>query len=252
MDFLFLAFLFLLGLVSGAIATVGAGSAFIIFGALIFFGLSAQEALGTFKLAYLPMAVATVFYFVRKEKINWNLALPITFATLFGSALGAVIALSVGEQFLKDASAFFMLLIAFFLLAKKDFGISHRKFEEKEFKKRFFLAMPAASVFGVYAGFFGGGVGIVRSVLFAGLGLTFVEAMASKAFVSMLSGAVSAIVFFSAGQFNWEFGIPLAIGMLAGGLMGAKLSLKLGNEFMRMFLIALSIIFAAAIFLKII
>ena len=103
----------------------------------------------------------------------------------------------------------------------------------------FFLIM-------IYGGFFGGGAAsfaIYTLVYF--LGMTYIQANATDFIAWTFLSATALIVFLFSGLVNFQLGIPLMIGMYAGGALGAKTALEKGNAWVR--IVFITVLAASAV-----
>ena len=89
---------------------------------------------------------------------------------------------------------------------------------------------------GFYDGFIGPGTGIFFVVCFISiLGFDFLHASANAKMVNLATNFGSITLFVLKGKIMWIFALPMAFCNALGGWIGAKLALKNGNEFIRIF-----------------
>jgi len=99
----------------------------------------------------------------------------------------------------------------------------------KKVKKVYVLLFGAA--IGVINGFFGGGGGMVVVPLLTKLfGLEQKKAQATALFVILPISLVSTIVYLCCNSISFKQGWPVMLGIVAGGIIGAKLLNKLKNK----------------------
>jgi uncharacterized membrane protein YfcA len=93
------------------------------------------------------------------------------------------------------------------------------------------------------------GVGIF---LLAGLvlsaGYNLVGANALKNLIVLVFTAAALVVFVRNGQVQWTLGLLLAAGQALGAWVAVRLALKRGAEFVRLFVIAVIVLSAGALF----
>lgn len=101
------------------------------------------------------------------------------------------------------------------------------------------LLVVSGVLIGAVNGFFGGGGGLICVPVLGGItGLSAKEAHATAILVILPLSVVSAAVYAFSGSWKWASGLPVAAGVVAGGILGALLLKKLSNK-------VVSIIFAA-------
>jgi uncharacterized membrane protein YfcA len=87
---------------------------------------------------------------------------------------------------------------------------------------------------GIYGGFFSGGyVTILTAVYVALFRLSFVEAIATTKLINVFSSAIATGVFMWHGLVDYRLGLILGVTMFAGALVGARLAIKVGDEWLR-------------------
>jgi uncharacterized membrane protein YfcA len=89
---------------------------------------------------------------------------------------------------------------------------------------------------GFYDGFIGPGTGSLLVLGFVAiLGFDFLHASANAKMVNLATNFGSICLFVLKGKIIWAIAIPMAFCNAIGGWMGAKLAIKKGNEFIRIF-----------------
>ncbi|MBR6778981.1 MAG: sulfite exporter TauE/SafE family protein [Clostridia bacterium] len=87
------------------------------------------------------------------------------------------------------------------------------------------------ALIGIINGFFGGGGGMVVVPLLTNLfGLEQKKAQATALFVILPISIVSAIVYLCYNSVDFKTGWPVLLGIVAGGVVGAKVLNKLNNK----------------------
>ena len=98
-----------------------------------------------------------------------------------------------------------------------------------------------AFAIGFYDGFFGPGTGTFLIVGFVALcGKSMTRATADAKVVNFASNLMSVITFGMAGIIAWNIALPMAVGQLAGGIVGARLAIKGGAKLIRMMVLVVS------------
>jgi uncharacterized protein len=89
-------------------------------------------------------------------------------------------------------------------------------------------------VLGLYGGFFSGGyVTILTAIYVALFRLSFIEAVATTKLLNIFSSSVSTGVFIWHGLVDYRLGLILGAAMFVGAFIGARLAIKIGNEWLR-------------------
>ena len=94
--------------------------------------------------------------------------------------------------------------------------------------KRIFLMVSAGVITGFVNGLFGGGGGmVVVPILIYLLGYEVKTAHATAILIILPISFISAIIYAYSGVFDTDVGLPAAIGVVLGGIAGAKLLTRL-------------------------
>ena len=148
--------------------------------------------------------------------------------------LGSNLLTKVHNDFMKPLLLVVLTLIAIYTFTKKNFGQhQHKEWSEK---KLFFLAIIMSICLGFYDGFIGPGTGSFLVLGFVSvLGFDFLHASANAKMVNLATNFGSICLFILKGKIIWAIAIPMAICNAIGGWIGAKLAIKRGNGFIRIF-----------------
>ena len=98
--------------------------------------------------------------------------------------------------------------------------------------------LGAQVLLSVYAGYFGGGVGIVNLAMLSALGMTDIHAMnALKVVLGGVINGVAVVAFIAARAIYWPQAAVTTLGAIVGGYFGAHYSLKMPQAWIRQFVI---------------
>jgi len=116
------------GLVVGAVTgLVGAGGGFLVVPALVLLGgMPINLAIGTSLLVIAMKSFAGFAGFLGHTPLDWALALPITGVALAGSFVGSALSARVEPQALRQGFGWFVVAMAFFILAQEVPGLLGR------------------------------------------------------------------------------------------------------------------------------
>ncbi len=225
-------------LCGGALNSVAGGGSFFTFPVLLWAGLGPVAANVTSAVALWPGSVASTWAYrreLRKEsKGLWALSL----ASLVGGGLGAAF-------LLRTSDATFAKLIPWLLLgATVLFAASNRLVPRLQR-----LIGPRApwpgwlpllqGLIALYGGYFGGGMGILMLAAYALCGMTDLHAMnARKSLQGAVTNGIAIIAFVAAGKVNWQAGLLMTSGAIAGGWGGAVLARRVDGRRVRPLVVA--------------
>lgn len=178
-------------------------------------------------------SIASIQY-LKNVDMKWKLLLIMAFFSCISAFFGSYILTIVSNDFMKPLLLVILILLAIYTFIKKDFG-SHKPKEISE-NKLIYYGILISSFIGFYDGFIGPGTGSFLIVAFIViLGFDFLHASANAKMVNIASNIGSLILFISKGKILWVMAIPMAFCNGLGGWIGARLAIKRGNQFIRVF-----------------
>ena len=202
--------------------------------------LAVSSIIGSLKIPAFSGTSFAANQYLKKVDINWKL-LSIMAIVAFASAfLGSNLLTKVHNDFMKPILLVVLTLIAIYTFTKKDFGIHQAK--EHTVKRQLLLAVSMSICIGFYDGFIGPGTGSFLVLGFVSvLGFDFLHASANAKMVNLATNFGSICLFVLKGKIIWAIAIPMAVCNAAGGWIGAKLAIKKGNGFIRIFFLVVVI-----------
>lgn len=231
MDIVTLALPLAAGIVGGAMNALAGGGTFATLPALIAIGLPANLANATSNVALLPGAATSAWAF-RKELgplggVGWRTLAAITFvAGLVGSLL---LVLTPARAF--DVIIPWLLLFALLVMV---FGTRASTWLHARVTIGKPTLIVAQAFVGVYGGYFGGGVGLITTAIYGLLAHVSPRAMfAPRLLMLGLANFAAAIVFAAFGMIVWWACLPMLVGSVIGGWLGAKVGKRLSPGLVR-------------------
>jgi uncharacterized membrane protein YfcA len=225
----------LASLAAGTVDAIAGGGGLITLPALLTAGLLPHNALATNKGQSVWGSGAALVAFWRAGRVDRKQALfafPLGFA---GAFAGALVVSAIDKQALKPIVIAMLIGAAVLLVVRKPSR------DHDATRPRWWIAALLALVIGAYDGFFGPGTGTFLIVGFVTLcGRSLVHASADAKVVNFASNLASLIVFARAGFVVWQLALPMAVGQLIGGLIGAQLAMKGGERVVRIVVLTVS------------
>jgi hypothetical protein len=234
------------GFFASVLNVIAGGGSFLTLPLLIFFGLPAVEANGTNRLGIIAQNVGGVWGFHRHGVLDWRWALRASLPALAGAALGAWLALQVGDREFRRILATLMVVVTLWTLL--DRGGRAAAALRRLPHQRLILAGAFALV-GVYAGFVQAGVGFFVLALTTVAGLDLVRGNAVKLVVILLTTCLALALFAWAGKVDWVAGAALAVGSFAGSLLGVRLTVLKGHAWVQGVVTVAIVVFAVKLWL---
>ncbi len=232
-----IALLAVTALFAGTVDAIAGGGGLITLPALLAAGVPTQLSFGTNKGQSVWGSGAALLAFWRAGRVDRRQALfafPLAFA---GSAIGARLVLGIDKQALDPIVIAMLVGAALLLMIKKP----SRDTDEPATLRTFAIALVLAFVIGAYDGFFGPGTGTFLIVGFVALcGKSMTHATADAKVVNFASNLAALATFAQAGTVIWKISLAMAVGQLAGGVIGARLAIKGGARLIRVLVLVVS------------
>ncbi|HMH05693.1 MAG TPA: sulfite exporter TauE/SafE family protein [Terriglobales bacterium] len=232
-------FLFVAGILGGALNAVAGGGSFVAFPALLLTGVPPIPANATNTLALWTGVTASGGAYRSRLEVPRRVLLPLLATSFLGGIIGAFL-------LLKTPPLTFMRVLPWMMLgATLLFMFGNRLARGRVSsvgRDATAVAILGAAIFelvvSVYGGYFGGGVGIINLAMLAAVGMTDIHAMnALKSVLGMAINGIAVLLFIVKGAIYWPQGLVMIVGALIGGYFGAHYAQKLPQAWVRRFVI---------------
>jgi uncharacterized protein len=184
--------------------------------------------IGTTAVAVALTAYANLFTHWRAGTVRWKPAILFALPGVIGAAIGAQIGKVFPSTQLLFLFAILMIVIAVLMLRSGGSSSANPKPARKSMLAWIF---PVGFGVGLLSGFFGigGGFLIVPGLMFA-TAMPLLNAVGSSLFSVGMFGTTTGITYALAGLVNWLIVVEYLAGGIPGGIIGARLALKLGTR----------------------
>jgi uncharacterized membrane protein YfcA len=192
------------------------------------------EVAGTNKLGSIFGTTAAALNYRRNIKTDPKLLLAMVLPAFIGSGSGSLLATQISTEQLKVAIVVMLVAVFAYTLARPDLG----KVEvlKGAAKRQRTVGAIAGLTIGFYDGFIGPGTGtLLMIVLVAALGFAFIGASAIAKVVNVATNFASILVFGISGSIMWVVGLAVGICNLVGGIIGSRVAIRRGSDFVRKF-----------------
>jgi uncharacterized membrane protein YfcA len=235
-----------IGIFSGGInAIVGSGT-FFSFPLLLWMGVPPIAANATSKVGLWPASLTAAHTYLpelrqAKDRLFWRCVI-----ALAGGTLGAFLLLATSEALFTQLIPWLIggatLLFAF------SRQIVHRVARLGS-RANTFLMLFTEFVAAAYGGYFGAGVGVVlMAALALGGELDPQMANAQKNLYAALNNGAAVLIFILQGAVRWSYVVPLIVGAVVGGYLGARVARIVPGNLLRQIVIAVGAALTALYF----
>jgi len=192
---------------------------------------SVVTLLGTNKLVSMTGTGFSAYRFSRQIPFNFKILFPAIISAFIFSFLGAYTVSVVSNDFLKPFFTFLLLAVFGFTLRSKNFGLVDH---DPHVQIHLWKPVLIGSLLGFYDGFFGPGTGSFLIIAFVGLlGMTFVQGSAYAKMINLTTNLAAVLLFVFKGTFLFQYALPMILFNVGGAMLGVRLALLKGNEFVR-------------------
>ncbi|MFZ5969124.1 MAG: TSUP family transporter [Bacillota bacterium] len=239
------------GFLAQFIDSIAGGGGLISIPALMAFGISPHFALGTNKFGAMFGTVSSTIGFVKSKKVHIPMLKYLVPCAAIGAALGVNTVLMINQKYLNGLVLILLFTVSIYTIFKKDMGDEDR-FSGMN-RRNIVIGCIIAFTLGFYDGFFGPGTGsflIFSFITF--LGFDFLYSCGNAKVLNTVSAITSFIVFAINDKIIYSVGIPFAISMILGAIVGTKMAIQNGKRLIKPIFILISVSFIIKLSLNII
>ncbi|MBS2018544.1 MAG: sulfite exporter TauE/SafE family protein [Deltaproteobacteria bacterium] len=248
------ALLFATGTIGGALNAVAGGGSFIVFPTMLFAGVPPVAANATTAAALWPAGLASAVAYRRELPKERKTLVVLAAASALGGTLGAKLLLLTSDET-------FAKLVPFLLLAASavfTFGprLTKRSSEPRPAGEGAAPVSLAAGAFvqlliASYGGYFGGGMGILMLATLTLMGMANIHEMnALKIVLGILINGAANIAFLLAHKVQFDVAIPVVLGAITGGWLGAATARRFDPKKVRLVVMIFAWSLTAFFFVK--
>ena len=236
---------------AGAVNALAGGGTLITFPVLVAIGVPPVEANVTNTVALCPGYLGATFAQLGdvrgREKRLW-LLLP---AAAIGGIVGGLLLLHTGERTFRMLIPFLILLASVLLALQEPIRSRLMRRAGKSAAISEYWAVFPVGLAAVYGGYFGAGLSvIVLSVLGVTIDDSLTRLNAFKQAIAFCANTAAAILFLFSGFVHWSMMVVMALGSLAGGVLGGKLAGRIKPAALRWTVVTIGVIVAIIYFMQ--
>ncbi|MGE3965818.1 MAG: sulfite exporter TauE/SafE family protein [Planctomycetota bacterium] len=233
---------FLVGVVAGVVNTMSGGGTYLMLPLLVFCGLEPKVANATNRFAVAFQAVAGAVTLHRRGVVRWRVSVVPTVIAAVGGVAGALLTTRLDPAGFRTVAGWVLLGGIFLLFVQPRraaapataAGAGDGGRSRSELRQLRWGGLLATFVVGVYGGFIGAAVGVVILVFLPRLlGLDLVQGVAVKTLMVFAFSASASVVYIGAGLVEFAASIPVILGYIIGGVLGARLTVAVGDIWVR-------------------
>jgi len=236
-----------LGFVAGVVGSIiGLGGGIIVVPVLTILGFSHPIASSSSLFAAFSNSIASSVSYAKQKRIEYKLGLKLGLMSIPGTILGAFVSSEASPSTFKILFGIVMIASCLYLFLK-------RSMESKSanMTKKMLVISSGISFFaGILSSFFGIGGGIIFvPLMILGIGISVKHATATSQLILMFSSASGMIAHSILGHADFSYALLLGVGAFVGGLVGARLSVDLKENSIKIMICVAMLAAAAKLFI---
>jgi uncharacterized membrane protein YfcA len=236
-----------LGFVAGMVGSIiGLGGGIIVVPTLTFLGVPPALASSSSLFAAFSNSVASTASYAKQRRINYKIGLRLGLMSIPGTILGAILTTEVTPAVFKILFGVVLVASCLYLFLKRNIVQKEASISSRT------IAMSAAISFfaGILSSFFGIGGGIIFvPLMIIGLGLLVKNAAATSQLILLFSSVSGLLTHAFLGHADYAYALLLSSGAFFGGLVGARLSVEIKENSIRIMISAAMVATAIKLFL---
>ncbi|WP_194152320.1 sulfite exporter TauE/SafE family protein [Muricoccus nepalensis] len=234
------------GFFAGTLNAAAGGGSFVSIPAMIFVGLPSVTANASSTVALVPGTLASAWAWRHDFQTLHGIRLPVLLLiSLAGGLAGALLLLATTQRAFDGALPWLLLVGTLAFAFGRPLGAALR--QRVRIGRGAVLA--AQVVLSVYAGYFGGGVGIMMMATWGLLGDIDIKAMSAlRTVLVSVANLVAVACFVVAGSVHWPETLVMLVSAIVGGYAGARLARRVPDRVLRGFVILFSAVMTAVFF----
>ncbi|KHA59971.1 permease [Vibrio variabilis] len=227
--------LFLGSFLANTLASLsGGGAGLLQFPLLIFLGLPFSVALATHKVASVALGIGAAFTHIRNRTFDYRVALYVIAVGSIGAVIGANIVLLIPTDIAETLLGLMILAIGIYSRFKKQLG--QQETPNHRTRTGWFIGGIGLMIIGIINGSLTAGSGLLVTIfLVRWFGYSYKQAVALTLIcVGLFWNGIGGLAIVQAGApIYWPWLPVLLLGSFAGGSLGAYLTTRYSNQFIK-------------------
>ncbi len=205
-------------------------------------GVGFHNAAATSLFLIIVTSLSATLVFRKAHEVDWPMALAMEIPTTAGAFLGGVTSHWIPEKTLMLLLAGLITLAAFFMIrpissradrqsAPKNFWVWQHAWNGQVYSLNLALMFPLMATVGLLTSMTGIGGGVLKvPVMVVLFGVPMHIAVGSSAFMVGLTATAGLLGHATMGHWYWQASLLLAAPVFIGGLIGSRISVRLGTR----------------------
>jgi uncharacterized membrane protein YfcA len=231
-----------IGILTGSITSlIGASGVMIVVPILtMIFSVSVHSAIGTSLFVDVIASITVAYSYYKKGNIEIKSGMWIAASSIFGAQLGTFFASKMGEGNLSSSFGIILLIAGFSMFRKslktkeKSDSVERGTFKFKAKWQEILSTLIIGFGIGILSGIFGAGGGVlILLALTILLSFPLHKAIGTSTLIMAITALSSTFGYGFRGNINYELGILISLGAIAGGIIGSHYTNKVNENVLK-------------------
>jgi uncharacterized membrane protein YfcA len=246
-------FIFVAGLLAGAVNAIAGGGTLLTFPALVWLGRDPITANATNALSLWPGSLAGAYALRRETAEAGPLLRYLIPASVIGSLIGGLLLLATPVRVFSGIAPYLVLFATLLLAAQRPLArllpaVDHARVPEGRTLVWLFATQVLTSIYG---GYFGAATGIIMLATLSLFGVADIHTRNGvKNVLATLNNGVSGIYFALSGVITWSDALVLSVSCVLGGYLGGAFSRRLSKRVIEGLVLAIGVVASVALATK--
>ena len=225
-----MAVLIVAGFCAGLVNVMAGGGSILTVPIMMFLGIPGHVANGTNRITVVAHNASAIVTYVRHGVPHTKLCVTLTLVAVPPAMIGAWLSTKLNNEQFEGLLAMVMVVVLILMLAPQD----RKQDDAQNAPKNLHLGHALMAMAGFWGGFIQIGIGfVILPIMHRVMGLRLVDTNILKVFIIFTYTLLAVLVFTATSDVLWLVGTIAAIGNIAGGMVGARLTLSHGEPLIR-------------------
>lgn len=225
-----MAVLIVAGFCAGLVNVMAGGGSILTVPIMMFLGIPGHVANGTNRITVVAHNASAIVTYVRHGVPHTKLCVTLTLVAVPPAMIGAWLSTKLNNEQFEGLLAMVMVVVLILMLAPQD----KKQSDARNAPKNLHLGHALMAMAGFWGGFIQIGIGfVILPIMHRVMGLRLVDTNILKVFIIFTYTLLAVLVFTATSDVLWLVGTIAAIGNIAGGMVGARLTLSHGEPLIR-------------------
>ncbi|MEJ6400945.1 sulfite exporter TauE/SafE family protein [Nicoliella lavandulae] len=225
-----IAFLIVIGIISGIINSIIGMASLISYPAMISVGIPPVLANASNTVALICSGVSSILASLKELRGHLKIVIPITALTAIGGLVGSLLLLHSSNAAFSKIVPFLIFFAACSILIPK----KKQDGQKTGSKSILFWEYLILGLVGIYVGYFGAGAGVIMIAVLSKISDSPYHVYnATRNAATLAANFIASIIFILVAHVYWSAIIPLGIGLFIGGFIGPSIVRFIPTKVMR-------------------